>query len=396
MRSSSGAHFIALDHVRALAAFMVFAWHFTHAANGYPVPFDYVPALFPASILDEGHTWVALFMTLSGYLFAKLLDGKSINYQAFLWNRALRLLPLLLVVILIIGIKKFASGENLSDYAFSIAKGAIFPSLPNGGWSITVEFHYYIILPLFLWMLTKSKLLPILIIVAAIALRSFLHYERGEVQSFAYWTIVGRIDQFALGMFVYQFRSHVARRHFMAIGTITAFLLFYWYFDLLGGFYLNPSYPSPSPLWILLPTIEGLAYATGIAWYDNSFSHSTTGASNFIGRIGEYSYSIYLLHFFVVFDAARFVDQRIMDISNFYVACLWSMIFFVLMMPACYVSFRMIEAPFLKLRKRYVDVPRNRETIGRYTQREKHDRRHTASAAPPRFSVARLSIKRKD
>ena len=62
MRSSSGEHFIALDHVRALAAFMVFAWHFTHAENGYPVPFEYVPALFPFSLLDEGHTGVALFM----------------------------------------------------------------------------------------------------------------------------------------------------------------------------------------------------------------------------------------------------------------------------------------------------------------------------------------------
>lgn len=66
MRSSSGEHFIALDHVRALAAFMVFAWHFTQAANGYPVPFEYVPALFPFSLLDAGHTGVALFMTLSG------------------------------------------------------------------------------------------------------------------------------------------------------------------------------------------------------------------------------------------------------------------------------------------------------------------------------------------
>src|SRR5271169_6463136 len=101
MRSSSGTHFIALDHVRALAAFMVFAWHFTHGLGGYPIPFDYVPALFPFSLLDEGHTGVALFMTLSGYLFAKLLDGKSINYLAFLWNRVLRLFPLLLVVILI-------------------------------------------------------------------------------------------------------------------------------------------------------------------------------------------------------------------------------------------------------------------------------------------------------
>lgn len=81
MRSSSGTHFIALDHVRAFAAFMVFTWHFTHATNGYPIPFDYVPRIFPFALLDEGHTGVALFMTLSGYLFAKLLDGKTINFS---------------------------------------------------------------------------------------------------------------------------------------------------------------------------------------------------------------------------------------------------------------------------------------------------------------------------
>lgn len=62
MKSSSGVHFIALDQIRALAAFMVFAWHFTHGPNGYPVPFNYVPALLPMSILDEGHipVWLSL------------------------------------------------------------------------------------------------------------------------------------------------------------------------------------------------------------------------------------------------------------------------------------------------------------------------------------------------
>lgn len=358
MKSSSGAHFIALDHVRALAAFMVFAWHFTHATNGYPVPFDYVPAVFPFSVLDEGHTGVALFMTLSGYLFAKLLDGKSIDYGAFIWNRALRLLPLLTVVILIVGITKLSGGESFYSYAYSIAKGALFPSLPNGGWSITVEFHFYLILPLLLWLLKKSKLWSASIIVAAVALRLFLYYQKGEIQTLAYWTIIGRLDQFALGMLVYQLRSHLAHRHGVALLTITAFTLMYWYFDRQGGFYQNPSYPSPSPLWIVIPTIEGSAYAIGIAWYDNSFYHSTSRLSKFIGRIGEYSYSIYLLHFFVVFRAARFVNEQIMDISNFYLACLWSLVFFVLMMIPGYVSFRFIEAPFLKLRKRYVKVPR--------------------------------------
>jgi peptidoglycan/LPS O-acetylase OafA/YrhL len=357
MRSSSGKHFVALDHVRALAIFMVVTWHFIHGVNGYPISFEYVPALFPFSLLNEGNTGVALFMTLSGYLFAKLLDGKSIDYKAFLWNRALRLLPLLTVVILIVGIKTVIAGVSIGIYLQFIARGAVFPSLPNGGWSITVEFHYYLILPIFLWMLRKSKLLPISIIVTAIVVRFLIYQEKGEVQSLAYWTIVGRIDQFAAGMLMYQFRAKLAHRSDLAIAIFTGFAMFYWNFDLNGGFYNHPSYPSPSPLWIFLPTIEGIAYAVGIAWYETSFADSHSGISRFVGHIGQFSYSIYLLHFFVVFQAAKFVNERVMDISNFYMACLWAIVFLLVMMPVGYFSFRYIEAPFLKRRKRYIVAP---------------------------------------
>ena len=244
-------------------------------------------------------------------------------------------------------------GGNIYAYAISIAQGALYPSLPNGGWAITVEFHYYLILPLFLWMLRKSKLLPLLIVGTAIALRLLIHQEKGEIQFLAYATIIGRIDQFALGMVIFQFRTYIANRNMFVVGLLIAFSLFYWSFDIQGGFYQNPTYPSPSLLWVFLPTVEGIAYALAIAWYDNSFSPSTTGVSWFIGRIGEYSYSIYLLHFFVVFHAAKFVNERIMDISNFYLACLWSVISLLLMMPIWYFSSCFIEAPFLKFRRRY-------------------------------------------
>src|SRR5438045_2490287 len=111
MRSSGGEHYLALDHVRAVAAFLVFAWHFIHGTGGSPVSFEYVPQLFLFAPVDEGHTGVALFMTLSGYLFAKLLDGKTINFPAFLWNRTLRLAPLLLLVIALVGARALDAGE---------------------------------------------------------------------------------------------------------------------------------------------------------------------------------------------------------------------------------------------------------------------------------------------
>jgi len=353
MRSSSGEHYIALDHVRALACVIVFVWHFIHSETGRPVPFEYVPAWFPFSLIEEGHTGVALFMTLSGYLFAKLLDGKSVRYGQFLWNRALRLLPLLVIVIVIVGLQRAIAGEPLAPYIASVARGVILPTLPNGGWSITVEFHFYLILPLLLWLLRRSRWLPLLIVAGALLLRIALYLQLGEVHSLAYGTIVGRIDQFALGMMVFQFRSVFARRHVVMVLSLTAFSLFFWYFNLLGGFFRNPSYPSPSPLWIVLPTVEAVAYSVAIAWYDSSFSPSQRGFSRFLGRVGTYSYSIYLLHFFFVFHASRFVHEHVMDISNFYLAFLWALACFPMMIPVGYLSYRFVEAPFLGLRRRY-------------------------------------------
>jgi len=354
MKSSTGAYYIALDHVRALAIVMICAWHFIHSNNGYPVPFDYAPAIFPFALFSEGHTGVALFMTLSGYLFAKLLEGKKISYRNLLWNRALRILPLLSLVVLVVGVMSVAQGLSISHYCSSIAKGVLLPFLPNGGWAVTVEFHYYLILPLLLWMLAKSPLWPLALVVAAISLRLLIYHERGEIQSLAYFTIIGRIDQFVLGMLLCQCRSFFTRRHSLALVTILGFMLIYWGFDFLGGFAAGPDRSYLSTFWIILPTIEGLAYGVAIAWYDTSFSPSNSGVSKFVGRLGQYSYSIFLLHFFVVFQAARFVNERIMDISNFYLALLWSLAFVAMMIVPGYLSFRFIEAPLLKLRKNYI------------------------------------------
>ena len=353
MKSSSGAYFIALDHIRAVAVFFVFAWHFVHVI----VPFEYTPAVFPFALLDEGHTGVALFMTLSGYLFAKLLEGKSIDYLSFLRNRALRLLPLLCAVVLIVGIKKFVNGDSLLAYARTVARGALLPSLPNGGWSITVECHFYVILPLLLWLMRKSKLLPLVVIFAALALRAWLFMRRGEIQIFAYWTILGRIDQFVLGMLLCQFRAWFAHRHLLVAAVLVSFALFYWRFDAGGGFWQSPVYPSPSPLWIFMPLIEGLTYAVTIAWYETSFTPATTGVSRFIGRIGEFSYSIYLLHDFFVAALALFIHRHVSALNNFYWACGWALAAFLPTVLAGYLSFRFLESPFLKLRKRYTAVP---------------------------------------
>ncbi|MAX35631.1 acyltransferase [Gimesia sp.] len=350
MKSSCGQYYIGLDHLRALAAFMVFSWHmFYEMFHSYQDP-----SFFPLSLFNEGHTGVALFMTLSGYLFAKLLAGKKIKYTAFFWNRFIRLAPLMVFVLSIVGIQKYWSGESLYPYFIQIRDGMIEPVLPNGGWSITVEWHFYLMLPLLLFLMRKSKYALAITVGVAFLLRIFLQKEYGDLQWFSYWTIFGRIDQFLLGMIAYQCRAFITGRHYLVAGSILAFSIFYWYFDKAAGFWFNPSYPSNRFVWVYLSTVEGFVYALLIAWYDSSFSHSTGKVSQFIAKIGTYSYSIYLLHFFFYQKMVALMATYIMPASNLYMAFCYSVLGFLMMVPIGFLSFRFIESPFLKLRTKYL------------------------------------------
>jgi peptidoglycan/LPS O-acetylase OafA/YrhL len=354
MKSSAGAHYPALDHVRCLAAFLVFSWHFLH---GYPdptIPLAFTPAVFPLSVMDEGHTGVSLFMALSGYLFAKLLEGRSVRYLPFLFNRALRLLPLLLVVVLMEGVRIYANNESMADYLDKLSLSFLLPSLPNGGWSITIETHFYLVLPLLLLASSRFSVALLLFIAAAVLARASIYMQSGEVQWVAYRTIIGHADQFLAGIFAFRVRDYAKGRHWLAFVILAAFSGFYWWFDAMGGFYRLQGHPSQNWLWIILPTIEAAAYSFAIAYYDTNFSGKSSNIFLWIvEKGGSYSYSIYLLHVFFVFKMATFIGNYIMDISNFYVACLWSAISFLFMIPVGYLSYRCIEAPFLRLRVPY-------------------------------------------
>jgi peptidoglycan/LPS O-acetylase OafA/YrhL len=93
MRSTGGIYVIGLDHIRAFVALLVFMWHLSHPPYGL-TPFRYVPHFFGLSLFNEGHTGVALFMMLSGFIFSLLSSGKEIELGQFYKNRFSRVFPL--------------------------------------------------------------------------------------------------------------------------------------------------------------------------------------------------------------------------------------------------------------------------------------------------------------
>ena len=359
MRSSSGEYHIALDHLRALAALMVFVWHFIRGAEPVmpgPVERAYNPDFFPMALFDEGHVGVALFMVLSGFLFARLLEGKQINWGAFYYNRAARLLPLLLVALTLTCLSYMARGWMTARvFSALLPSGILLPTLPGGAWSITVEWHFYMLLPALLWLIAKGKPAALLAVIAAgVLLRIGVAVGGGDITYWSYWTMVGRIDQFAAGMLAWHYRHWFAGQHARFVAWTVLFTFIVWLYDRRGGLMLDFTGRMPAIVSILIPTVQALGFAILVSWYVGSFKHSTGTVSSAIARVGEYSYSIYLLHILFVFDLQLWLTEIISGMHNFYVAISVALACFVAFVPIAGLSYRYIELPFLRRRKSYV------------------------------------------
>lgn len=357
MKSSTGQHFVGLDHLRALAAYMVFIWHFSHGYAGVPVPFAGVP-IFPLGLLDEGHVGVSLFMVLSGYLFGRLLQGQRMAFLPFLMNRALRLLPLLFFVLFLAWLRlkwRHAGPDELQNYYAALRAGLWRPTLPNGGWSITVECQFYLLLPALLWLSRRLGAMGLLsVLVLSVAVRYAIWRTQGSVQLDAYFSLPGRIDQFVLGMVAARLAPCFRGRHGLALTAFLSLAGVYQWFDGRGGFYEFNGFPSTSSIWVFLCTIEGLTWAVLIAWYDQSFSLRMKGLSGVIARIGSWSYGLYLLHPFWAFWLSGYLQQHVLDMSSFYIAWAIGTLAFLLSLPVAALSWHLIESPFLRWRRPYV------------------------------------------
>jgi rhamnosyltransferase len=231
----------------------------------------------------------------------------------------------------------------------------LLPTWPRGTWSITIELHFYLLFPLMLFTVRRYGALALLgVVAAAIAFRIDWWLTFGEAQHIAYWTIFGRIDQFAFGMlFALAPMSDRVLRIFGAIAAI-AFLVFWQVFDAMGGYYNHTGAPSSSALWIFIPTIEAITWGSLIALYERSSIKLPQIADRVLAKIGEWSYSIYLLHFFpIVLMRSMFWDRQ-GSADDFYLAFAVANLAFLAFLPVAAASYVFFEKRFLIYRRPYL------------------------------------------
>jgi peptidoglycan/LPS O-acetylase OafA/YrhL len=157
---AAGNRFAGLDHLRALAIIIVFAYHYS--MWGHP------PGLYE-SLGSWGWTGVDLFFVLSGYLiggqlFAKLSRNQPISYGEFYLKRSLRILPSYFAVLaLYIAIPAFTERSHLpplwrmltftQNFGLDLSQHGAF----SHAWSLCIEEQFYLFLPLLIIGLTTLK-----------------------------------------------------------------------------------------------------------------------------------------------------------------------------------------------------------------------------------------------
>ncbi|CAG1066583.1 hypothetical protein BAC1_02205 [uncultured bacterium] len=297
-------------------------------------------------------------MVLSGFLFTFGAAESRVNYFGFIWNRVLRIYPLFLLMI-VIGAALYPSRLNLLGFLETVFFMANLPDALALGpvtalfWSISVEFQFYLIFPFLLFLLRRYGVLSlVLIMAAALFLRAAAVYAGYNVLDIAYLSMLARIDQFLLGMIAAKIfsvadRSILSRFFFPSIAGVLSISLL---FNRLGGWFELASWR------VVWPLVEGAAWSVFLLSYTAHVRNNTNIIGRALSRIGEISYSVYLMHFSVwwYFCVANkwFLDLGAGPLINALANS------FLIILPVTVVlstaAYMLVEKPFLSLRIRYL------------------------------------------
>ncbi|MCU1594367.1 MAG: hypothetical protein JWO12_1759 [Frankiales bacterium] len=368
MRSANQRYLYPVDHLRAYAATLVLLYHSTQLITvagkgrtfnpGIDWPYSHNPI---KTLVFEGHTGVSLFMVLSGFIFTLGTLGKEIQYGRFLVNRLLRIYPMYLIL-LFIGVSSTGVAFDLSSFAQSLFPLADFPGAAASNtiwgamfWAVSVELQFYLVFPFLLRLLNKSgPSVLIRLIVAFLALRTLIWVAQPhlDLNRLTYFSLLGRMDQFLLGMlaaWVFTTRRHWVRAWLLPLSAAAAVAML-WGFNQAHGF------AEPEGWRVAWVDVEGLVWATVIASYVAVFERRRGVVTRVLARLGEVSFSVYLLHYAVVVGVVTTANHLILGTKGTVASGFLSglLVALPITFALAFLTYSAIEKPFLNLRVKYL------------------------------------------
>lgn len=303
--------FASLDAVRGLAALLVFLFHFW---SGFPdAPFPQILDLFGTA----GHVGLDIFFVLSGFLIFRSLFLNGVNKEYFV-RRFLRIAPIyyfsLFAVLIFIDRSYFFSAggwQNIVSHLFFLQSFSeqtyygINPVL----WSLSVEWIFYLFLPLFFLLCGQSSrkmLWGIFLMMGVCWVYRFwitgYYGDWDSTQRIIYTeNFIGRLDQFAFGMLASwsilknDWKASWPGLFALALGLGGLF----WSMELFAQF--KSGFRDVMVLQVFLHSLTGVSAAL-VLW---GLSLSGQGLSRVVGNpvlrfLGLISYSFYIWHLLVI------------------------------------------------------------------------------------------------
>ena len=264
-----------------------------------------------------GWVGVDLFFVLSGFLisgrlFSEYLQTERISFRRFFWRRAMKIWPPFYLFVVVVGILFFYYRRGsfpwqpfLATSLFTQNYFRSYPLIAGGAfvhlWSLAVEEHFYVLLPLlFLFLLRHRRAAPfsalplLFVIISAICLLArFLTVRTGTMA----WASHLRMDSLFAGVTLrYFFHFKPAVFHMLA-GTRNL---------AVAAVLLVPAALLDCHSWFMQTVgLTGLwcSFTLVLAWSmqrEELFAGSRI--FKFAAGIGFYSYSIYLWHLFFIVE----------------------------------------------------------------------------------------------
>jgi peptidoglycan/LPS O-acetylase OafA/YrhL len=347
---------LGLDLLRLLAVLMVIASHLT---------MDPIPAArmsYLSYVVVYGAAGVNLFFVLSGFLVSGLLFNEykqrgELSIKRFYVRRAWKIYPASFFFLAVSYLYcRYGLGYKIHDRV--MAREVFFfqnyaQGYWNHTWSLAVEEHFYIVLPLILLFMVKRKggenpfssipLLALAISVLALTLRCLTCYLQPTYGVFTHvYPTHLRIDALFFGVllaYFYHFRTDTFRS-----------LLYHWRFVLIGGgaaglisiHFMNPSVWFCHTFCHLQESLSAGAILCGVMLC----AIPRNWATRSLAMIGSYSYSIYLWHMVTIY----YVTPKLRDSTS------WDGRAALYLVSAFVVGITMaklVEVPTLSLRDRW-------------------------------------------
>jgi peptidoglycan/LPS O-acetylase OafA/YrhL len=346
------ARLAALDVLRAFAVLLVLGRHMPEVSAGAA----------PAPIFAFLRTWerggwigVDLFFVLSGFLISGLLFREfqrfgSIHYGHFLARRGFKIYPAFYVMLG--AVLWFATAHGRAFVGWPVLLSEVFfvqnygPSLFPHTWSLAVEEHFYLLLPLLLLALRGKADAPFaavprvfaVVAVAALAARFLTPPDQQLWLKAHLFPTHLRIDSLLFGvMLSWWFHFHR--------GVVEKFTA-RWCWALAGGalLLLTPPFVSELRSGWYLHTLGLTAHylASGALLLLALHFRPRWGALAFIGA---HSYSIYLWHIPIRYFGLGWLPREWPPLAAVAV-------YFVISIAVGIAAAKLVETPFLALRDR--------------------------------------------